>query len=289
MSSPPLRFAFAGLDRSRGVFDALVAAGWEPVAMFSMPTDNRHDSNQEIVELAAQRRLPMQLSRIVESDLDRLRQCRCDVLVVAGYGWKIPDWTPYLRHAINFHPAPLPEGRGPYPPMRALLEQKPVWAISCHKIAPDFDTGDMLAAESFQVAGDACHETLQLQLQMASRRLAALVAANFHDLWRDGQPQQGSSYWPRVSDAERTLDFTQPVAAIMRVVRACGLCECLVPLKGGPAHVRRAEGWQEAHDYPVGQVVHAYRQWLVIAARDGFIALIEWTFVAPPMRDRMGF
>ncbi|MEF9440539.1 hypothetical protein OWT26_09925 [Burkholderia sp. 1A5] len=111
-----MRFAFAGFDRWRVVFDAFVAAGWEPVALYSIPVDNRLDFNSELVECADKLRIPVQLSRIDEDDLRWLAERQCEALIVAGYNWKIPAWQPYLRHAANFHPSPLPDGRGPYRP-----------------------------------------------------------------------------------------------------------------------------------------------------------------------------
>jgi methionyl-tRNA formyltransferase len=283
-----MRFAFAGFDRWRGVYDAFVAAGWEPVALFTVPLDNRLDFNNEMVERAESHGIPVQLSRIREDDLGALAQAQCDALIVAGYRWKIPDWRAHLRYAANFHPAPLPEGRGPYPLMQAILEDRPEWAISCHRIANEFDTGEVLAAEPIALAADEWHETLQLKLQMAARRLAMRVAGDFERLWGESRPQGDGSYWPRLTDADLTLDFTRPVAELMRVVRASGLVECIAPLHGTEVFVRRAVAWQEAHGYEPGQVVHEYHHWIVIAAADGFVALIEWSPLSVALRKQTG-
>jgi methionyl-tRNA formyltransferase len=283
-----MRFAFAGFDRCRGVFDAFIQADWEPVAMFTIPVDNRLDFNDEIVSRAEHHRLPIKISRIRQDDLHALREQRCDALVVAGYAWKIPDWSQYVPHAVNFHPSLLPEGRGPYPPMQALLENRPEWGVSCHRIAAEFDTGDILDAQRFAMAADECHETLQLKLQMATQQLASRVAVNFRRLWRESRPQVHASYWPRIDDAGRTLDFNRPVADVMRVVRACGLVECIAPMRELKVSVRRAQGWIEAHPYQPGEIVHEYHRWVVIAAQDGFIALIEWSPLPVAIRAQMG-
>ncbi|MEF9501513.1 formyltransferase family protein [Burkholderia sp. 1B3(2022)] len=224
-----------------------MAAGWEPVALYSIPVDNRLDFNSELVECADKLRIPVQLSRIDEDDLRWLAERQCEALIVAGYNWKIPAWQPYLRHAANFHPSPLPDGRGPYLAMRAILEGRREWGISCHRIDADFDTGDIIDSECFPLDADEWHETLQLKLLMAARRLATRVARDFDRLWNERRPQGAGSYWPRVADAERTIDFAQPVAEVMRVVRACGNVESIAPLFGTTVHVRRATAWQEAH------------------------------------------
>ncbi|WP_027793945.1 methionyl-tRNA formyltransferase [Paraburkholderia acidipaludis] len=282
-----MRFAFAGFDRWRVVFDAFVAAGWEPVALYTIPVDNRFDFHDELVGRATKLGIPVQLSRIRDDDLRMLSQTGCDALVVSGYGWKIPAWQAHLRHAINFHPSPLPEGRGPYPAIQAIIEDRREWGMSCHRIDEAFDTGRLLDTERFALSADESHETLQLRLQMAAKRLAARVAGNFEVLWHESRPQGEGSYWPRLTDAERTLDFTRPVAHAMRIVRACGLIECMAPLHGATVHVRRAAAWQEAHPYEPGQVVHEYHRCVVVAAADGFVALIEWSPLAGTLRRQL--
>jgi methionyl-tRNA formyltransferase len=283
-----MRFAFAGFDRWRVVFEAFVAAGWEPVALYTIPVDDRLDFNSEMVERAEKLHIPVQLSRLREDDLRVLAHRQCDALIVAGYEWRIPDWRTHLRYAVNFHPSPLPEGRGPYPLMRAILGDRREWGVSCHRIDAQFDTGEIVAIEHFPLEADEWHETLQLKLQMAANRLATRVAGNFERLWSESRPQAEGSYWPRLADAERTLDFTRPVAESMRIVRACGLVECIAPLHGTKVYVRRAVAWQEEHRYEPGQVVHKHRRSVVVAAADGFVALIEWSPLSEPMRRQMG-
>ncbi|MGH8778284.1 methionyl-tRNA formyltransferase [Paraburkholderia sp.] len=283
-----MRFAFAGFDRGIGVFDMFVQSGWEPVALFTIPVDNKVDFHDVTAERAEHYQLPLKLSRIRDDDLRMLQAMQCDALIVSGYAWKIPDWTRSLPYAINFHPSPLPEGRGPYPQIQALLEPRLEWAATCHRIAAEFDTGDVLDTERFPLSHDESHEMLELKLQMAMHRLASRVAIDFHRLWDERSPQSPGSYWPRASDAQRTLDFNQPVADVMRVVRACGLLECFAPLRTTQVSVRRAEGWVEAHTYQPGDIVHEYRRRIVIAAQDGFIALIEWSPLPLMVRAQMG-
>lgn len=283
-----MRFAFAGFDLWCGVFDAFVAQGWEPIALFTMPVDNQHDFNQEVVTRAQSHGIPVHMSPIRAEELRTLGDQQCDALVVAGHGWRIPDWTRSLPHAVNFHPSPLPEGRGPYPLFRAILENRRDWAVTCHRVAPAFDAGDILAADPIALAADECHETLQLKLQLSARRLATRVARDFRALWDASQPQANGSYWPKTTDADRTLDFSAPVAEILRVARACGAHECIAPIGAMPLFVRHAAGWEEAHDHLPGTIVHRYRRSLVVAARDGFIALLDWSALPPPTRALNG-
>ncbi|RQT39250.1 methionyl-tRNA formyltransferase [Burkholderia contaminans] len=283
-----MRFALAGFDLFHGVLETFASAGWTPVSLFSFVTDDRVNSNAEIVSHATRHGLPLQLSRIDEAALRTLRDLDCDVLVVAGYGWRIPDWTPYVRRAINFHPSLLPQARGPYPLMRAILDGHREWGVTCHRIAPEFDAGEILAQERFALAADECHESLQLKVQMAGCRLAQQVAYRFDALWAARVPQAGGSHWPMPSQIDRTLDFTQPVDRVMTQVRANGLHECIAHVGASVLYVRRAVGWHERHAWKPGAIAHVSGRRYVIAVPDGFVALLEWSALSLARRADIG-
>jgi methionyl-tRNA formyltransferase len=209
-------------------------------------------------------------------------------LVCASYNWWIGDWRPHVGYAVNFHASALPLARGPYPAFRAILEGRQSWGVTCHKIERRFDAGDILAAESFPVSETECHESLTLKTQMASAKLARRVARDFAAFWNEARPQTGGSFWKLTADQERVLDFTAPVEAILRRVRAFGLTETIAKLTGVTVYVRRAVGWTEEHQHPPGTVVHADGRRTVIAAKDGFIGLIEWSPVPLVATEAIG-
>ncbi len=150
-----MKFAFAGIDFLGGVFEALVASGWQPIKLFTRPCDGIYDQNDAVVALARRHRVPMQLSRLRVSDIEALsaEHGRDWALVVAGYPWLITGWPGRVRYALNFHPSPLPDGRGPYPLFRAILDSYESWGVTAHVLAEDgFDTGDILAQDLFPIS-----------------------------------------------------------------------------------------------------------------------------------------
>jgi hypothetical protein len=181
-----LRFAITASDRYLGVFDALLNAGWEEARIFSVPT--RISLSKACIERASGLGLGIgiQLSRIRERDLQRLADDGCEV---ASYSWRIGGWKPHIAHAINFHPSLLPEFRGPYPLINGLLARQTRWGVTCHKLAPEFDAGDVLAQRAFDAAGQDTHETLDLKTQTAASRLVLQVDKEFPALWAGATPQ----------------------------------------------------------------------------------------------------
>ncbi|MBV8633023.1 MAG: formyl transferase [Burkholderiaceae bacterium] len=271
-----MRFAITACDRYARVFEEFLAAGWTPVKLFSSHPTNRLSANENVIALARRHGCPVQLTRMAEDDLDDLAQRGCKALIVASYDWRIPHWRNKLQYAVNFHPSPLPLGRGPYPLPRAILERRTSWAMSCHKIEHEFDSGDVLAMEDFGMHEDESHETLNLKLQMAGGRLARKLAPSFAAMWRAAKPQGAGEYWPVFSEAERTLDFRGDVADVLRMLRAFGVLECYAHLNGERIYVRHAHGWPEAHNLAAETVVHTNGTDVVLAVRDGFVALTDW-------------
>ena len=86
----PMRFAIATVDGYLGVFTAFVHAGWTPVKLFSVPVRNEFGNQQAVIAFAEQNKAAIQLSRMNERDLQRLRDDGCEILIVASYDWKIP-------------------------------------------------------------------------------------------------------------------------------------------------------------------------------------------------------
>jgi methionyl-tRNA formyltransferase len=271
-----VRFAITGCDRYARVFEEFLNAGWTPVKLFSAHPVNRLSNNERMIALARRHGCPVQLTRMVDAELDDLAQRGCEALIVASYDWRIPRWQDKLQYAANFHPSPLPLARGPYPLPRAILERRTSWAISCHKIEHDFDSGDVLDSEEFGLHAEESHETLNLKLQMAAGRLAQKLAPAFVERWQAAQPQGAGEYWPVFSEAERTLDFQTGVADVMRTLRAFGVLECFGRLNGQRIYVRQACGWPEAHNLAPETVAHVNGSDVVLAVKDGFVALTDW-------------
>jgi methionyl-tRNA formyltransferase len=270
-----MKFAITAIDRYLGVFEAFVEAGWTPVKLFTVPAKCELDNHNAVVALAGEHGAAVQISKMMREDLADLKARGCDALIVASYDWPVPDWTPYLRYAVNFHSAPLPEARGPYPLMRAILEKRESWAVTCHRLASDIDAGEILAAEDFAMRADECHESLDLKVQMAAARLAKRIAADLPDLWARATPQGNGFYWRMPQLSERVIDFDAPVDDVLLHVRAYGATGSLANIGGAWFAVKRAVGWTERHEHTPGAVAHVHNRSIVVATPDGYVGLLE--------------
>ena len=274
------KFAIATNDAYQCVLESFLKAGWQLDKLFISPSNWLYD-NKQVVARALELGAAIQYSPINKQDLADLGTRGCSTLIVACYQWKIPEWSEDLKYAVNFHPSPLPEGRGPYPTVRAILEARSSWGVTCHRINDKFDQGDMLDAELFALTQYENHETLNLKIQMAAARLATRIAVSFQSKWESAIPQGPGSYWQRWSDQDRTIYFNQTIQMIDNKIRAFGNLECLATINNTTIFIHRAIGWPESHSVLPGSVVHSSSLSMVVAASDGFVAITEWSFVGP--------
>lgn len=282
-----MRFAFAGIDFLGDVFDTLVAAGWEPLKLFSRPCDGIYDFNDVTLARARSLRLPVQTSRILPADLAGLKKLGCEALVVAGYPWLITGWERHVPFAVNFHPSPLPVGRGPYPLFQAILNGLPEWGMTAHRLEPAFDTGAIVTQRRFPLSGVETHDTLLAKCQMAAKEIARDLADDLPRLYTEAVPQGPGSYWPRVSQAQRTVEWSGRVRDVLRTIRAFGSIEAFAQIDSRYVYLWEASGWEEPHRYRPGTLIHKHRRHMVVAAGDGFVQVTGWSPYAPgPARSR---
>ena len=128
------------------------------------------------------------------------------------------------RSTINFHDGPLPRYAGLNATCWALLHGERQHAITWHEVDPKADTGRILLQRSFPIADDDTAFTLNARcFQVGQETFAELVdalAAGSVQLVAQDLTQR--TYFGRTArpEALAVLDWTQPAAALARLVRA---------------------------------------------------------------------
>ncbi len=279
-----MKFAFAGIDFLGGVFEGLLEAGWTPVKLFTRPCDGIYDHNEVVVARARSLRLPIQLSRIRERDIEALQaeHGKDWALVVAGYPWLVRGWRGRAAYGLNIHPSPLPTGRGPYPLFRAVLDRYETWGVTAHVLADGFDTGDILAQDIFdaQPAGEPRDAAGEVPDGVPAPRRRARSAGSC--------PAAGGGPSRRATAPTGPAPPmpTGPSISGRRWTRSCGGCEPSAPSRPSPAWAmpgsssRRPMAGASVMQHTPGAVVHRHRRHVVIAALDGYVQITRWSPVA---------
>jgi methionyl-tRNA formyltransferase len=219
------KIAYVGIDLLFPVLRALADEECEIIEIFSCPTDNVTEFNTEITSYALTKGIPLTMERITPSDLARLKEKGCQLLVCGGYYYRIPATDAFPM--VNFHPSMLPEGRGSWPMATALLKGLKSSGITVHKIARGFDEGDILLQRSFPLDDNDTHKDYMDKVYANVPEMVSCLLSDFDEIWENARPQGQGEYWECPTEKDYTIRFDMSVEAADRVLRAfCGY-ECV--------------------------------------------------------------
>jgi methionyl-tRNA formyltransferase len=151
---------------------------------------------------------------------------RPDLGVLADYGQIVPAAVLAIPpHGIlNIHPSALPRHRGASPIAATIAAGDPIAAVTLIRMDEGLDTGPVVAAASWPLAGDETAPVLEAE---AARRGAALLIATIDD-WLAGRR-------PAVPQATTGVSLTRPLR------REDGRLD---PARGAPALERQVRAYQ---------------------------------------------
>ena len=127
----------------------------------------------------------------------------------------------FPQGGINIHPSLLPKYRGASPITSVILAGEKETGICIQRLAPEMDTGDILAADIFPLSG---RETSLSLGETVSRRAALLLfemLPEFHSFAAAARPQKGeASYCREIKKEAGLIDWRKSAAEIDAQVRA---------------------------------------------------------------------
>jgi len=169
---------------------------------------------------------PISQIKVVTLGADAREQAaalKADLLVSFAYGRMFgPKFLSlFPRGGINIHPSLLPRHRGPTPIQGAILSGDTETGVSIQLLAPEMDSGDILACTRFPLTG---RETAASLSERAAAEAAALLPAVIRGLEAGtltGRPQTGErTYTTLIAREDGRIDWTRSARAIDARVRA---------------------------------------------------------------------
>jgi methionyl-tRNA formyltransferase len=269
-----MKIAYCGYDFFHTCLRTLLDAGHEVHRIYSFPCDGRFNFNTYIREIARNRGIPFSVKPITAVDIQTLKQQGVELLLTAGYQYKIPDLSGTPIKGINIHPTLLPAGRGVWPLPWIILKQLASSGVTVHKLSNEIDAGDILLQDSFTIDATENLETLSCKVQLMAVDLLKQVMENIAHCWQQASVQQGEvSHWPMPGMQDRYLDWQQSISDIDRIARAFSKFGSCCHFDNKMWWVHDLNVWRTAHDYTPGAVVHRTNTETVIAASDGLVCL----------------
>ncbi len=247
-----MKTAYLGIDLLKPVLDALLREDCQILKLFTCPVDNVTEFNTAVIRTAQARGIPHTLERITAADLEELAAQGCELLVCAGYYYRAPITDAFPM--VNFHPTPLPLGRGSWPMPRLILEGAACGGVTAHRMAADFDTGDILLRERFPLDPREDHQTYMEKVYEKVPAMVRRLVRSLPEVLEAAQPQGEGKYWPLPTEADWTVTPDMDAARADLILRAFYGYECVyrdgarkTELTGG----RVVLGDPAGHPFPV--------------------------------------
>jgi methionyl-tRNA formyltransferase len=159
-----------------------------------------------------------------DTEKDRLRELRPDVVIVAAYGQILPKSILELPRfgCLNLHPSLLPQYRGVAPVPTAILHGDEFTGISIMKLDQGVDTGPVIAQGQVRITD---WDTTGFLTEKLSR-IGAQVLLDILPRWISGritprlQDNSRATYTRMIEKEVGEIDWRQPSVEIWRKVRA---------------------------------------------------------------------
>lgn len=189
MGSFNMKIAYIGIDLLYPAIEQFVKSGCEIIKIFTCNTDNKTEFNLNIIEFAKKNQIPYTLDRISKKDIDDLKELGCNLVVCAGYYYKIP--IDEKMPMINIHPTFLPFGRGGWP-MPVIIKKNILKSgVSIHKISDEFDKGDILIQEEFYLDEKEDLKNYMRKVYEILPKMIKTLISNFDYLYINAKKQIG--------------------------------------------------------------------------------------------------
>lgn len=218
-----MKIAYFGMDIFIDCFRLLIEEGHTIVKLFTFDGDG-YDKTSDIISVARKHGIPVQTVRATRQDIAALAEQGVEYTFTAGYPWRIPVTDAFVQ--LNFHPALLPVGRGPWPMPVAILRGVKS-GVTLHKLSEGFDEGDIVMQTEIPLSDEETLITLTDKLhQEAVHMLKDFLQSP--ESFLDGAIAQGEGeYWPEPTDIDRTLLESDSDALREKKLRAFAGYGCL--------------------------------------------------------------
>ena len=110
---------------------------------------------------------------------------------------------------------------------RLILEGAAYGGVTAHKMAADFDTGDILLRERFPLGPREDHQTYMEKVYEKIPSMVRALVRRLPEVLEAAQPQGRGEYWPLPAEADWTVTPDMDAARADLILRAFYGYECV--------------------------------------------------------------
>lgn len=280
-----MKTVFFGYDYTLDIMQRLISDGHEIMQIFTFPCDNIFSFNTQIKDFASHYNIPISEYKIEPQDIENLINNGCELFLCAGYPHKIPPINNNI-HGVNVHPALLPRGRGIMPLPYVIMEDHKAAGFTIHKLAPDFDSGDILYKQAIEIDEQTDVEILSAKIAVHAPDAVSKIVKNIKEYWDQAIPQDNSNTtsYPQPSEEMRSLNWNDTTELINKKGRAFGRFGMIATITNNMGDIQKLavfnfQSWQEEHPHETGMLLRSSTREIIITIKDGYICLKEFQVI----------
>lgn len=148
-----------------------------------------------------------------------------DIIYVNTYPKLLKDDIIKLasKGAINFHPGPLPEYRGPFPYNFAIYNEEEEYGVTVHRLSNEFDTGDIIEVDRFAI--DVKNITVRKLADISEMHILELFKKTYYRLVGNeiieySKQKEGHYYSRRDFENLKRVQDTDSAEVIRKKIKA---------------------------------------------------------------------
>ena len=219
-----MKVAYIGIDLLFPALESIYNCNNEIIKIYTCKTNNKTEFNFKVIEFANTNNIPYTLNRITSNDIDELKKMGCELIISAGYYYKIPVDDDISM--INIHPSLLPVGRGPWPMPIIILNGHKKSGVTFHKITQNFDEGDIILQKEFYLSEN---ENLKSYMEKVYDLIDVMMRNLFSDysnVYNSAIKQNVGEYWKEPDESKYTFSEDTPFKDAEVALRAFYGYEC---------------------------------------------------------------
>ena len=233
-----MKIAYFGFDLFYDCLDMLIQNGHDIMKIFTCDVDGEYEHNSKIYAAAERYGIAITNQKPENQMLHILKNEGCDLMISAGYYYKIPVIDGVMQ--VNIHPSLLPIGRGPWPEPIVILKNLQT-GVTIHKLSDSLDSGDILIQGRIETDNSENLKTLTKKSVSLAVHLLSEFVQNIKYYWGHSVPQNGGEYWREPTDSDMTFDITDSFEKIDQITRAFFGYRCLMIKDGAVTVIKEAK------------------------------------------------
>lgn len=266
-----MKLAYFGGDLFIGCIEVWLAQHHDIVAVF---TSASAQDNKKIRAYAASRQIQCIAEKPTKQHIQALVEMGVECFFSIEYEYLIPlPDAPLIT--LNMHPSLLPAGRGATPLSHIILRYPEYAGISFHKLSARFDEGDIVLQSSIQLDHRESLESLMVKLDSKIPALLNELLVDLAELYKHAKPQQGGSYWPKISLQDRLLNWQDPMDKIDRMIRAFGRFGVIACIHNEAWELTHAQVHNTQHTALPGTLLSDDDKICVVAVAGGIVVIYK--------------